>query len=330
MVEDRPTAQETPLVSVIMAAYNAEDTIRRALDSVAAQTYSGIAEVIVVDDGSDDATSDIVREEYPSVTLIVQENRGSAQARNNGVAAASNELIAFIDADDEWLADKTEMEAELFSTRDDIALSLAGCIRLPPAHREPEATPSCNSEDLLQTVRFEEVFPGFDFHYGCSGWMVRRCLFEDLGGFLPDMRRSQDTEFLWRVLLAGHGVVRIRRPLYRYYPSFARRDPDDVARTLRTWYRCLAPVVEDYAVRASGGRKILSEEDTERCLYSFYWKAAKSLWGVGERAMARDSYSRAAHHADHLGIRGRVRCRLAAWSPRVYEGFSRMLASVGY
>lgn len=90
------------LVSVVIPAYNAEKHIRRSLGSVLAQTYTEF-EVIVVDDGSMDQTSDIVRSYTdPRVRLVQQPNGGVSAARNQGVELARGDWIAFIDADDRW------------------------------------------------------------------------------------------------------------------------------------------------------------------------------------------------------------------------------------
>ena len=90
-------------VSVIIPLYNKAPYLRRALDSIAAQTFADF-EVIVVDDGSTDDGATIV-EKYPDsrFRLIRQANAGPGAARNAGIAQARGELIAFLDADDEWL-----------------------------------------------------------------------------------------------------------------------------------------------------------------------------------------------------------------------------------
>src|SRR3954469_10712247 len=92
-----------PKITVIIPLYNKAAYIKRALDSVLAQTFSGF-ELIVIDDGSTDGGGAIVaRCDDPRVRLIRQENAGPAQARNHGIDEASGELVAFLDADDEWM-----------------------------------------------------------------------------------------------------------------------------------------------------------------------------------------------------------------------------------
>jgi len=104
---------EPCLVSVIIPARDAALTIRRAIASVLAQSYTPI-EVIVVDDGSRDETAEVVRAlAERDVRLIrLQDNRGAAAARNVGIEAASGEIVAFQDADDEWLAGKLEQQMD--------------------------------------------------------------------------------------------------------------------------------------------------------------------------------------------------------------------------
>ncbi|HEY0946199.1 MAG TPA: glycosyltransferase [Opitutaceae bacterium] len=97
-----------PLVSVVIAAYNATAYLGETLASVAAQRYDAL-EIIVVDDGSTDATADLVADYARRdlrVRLIRQPNAGVGAARNTGIAAASGRYIAPLDADDLWDADK--------------------------------------------------------------------------------------------------------------------------------------------------------------------------------------------------------------------------------
>lgn len=102
-----------PLVSVIIAAFNAEPYLREACLSVLGQTYPAL-ELIVVDDGSTDATAAVVRELAASdsrVRLIQQENRGVAAARNTAIAHGAGEFIAPLDADDVW--DRTKIARQV-------------------------------------------------------------------------------------------------------------------------------------------------------------------------------------------------------------------------
>ncbi len=97
-----------PLVSIILPTYNRADAIVRAIASVRAQTLADW-ELIVVDDGSTDATVALVEGSDPRLKLIRQDNQGTAGARNTGLRACSGSYIAFLDSDDEWLPHHLEL-----------------------------------------------------------------------------------------------------------------------------------------------------------------------------------------------------------------------------
>ena len=89
-------------VSVVIPTYNDEATIAGTLESVFAQRFDGSFEVIVVNDGSTDGTRALLEKFGERIRVIDQENAGAAAARNAGIAAASGEYIALLDADDTW------------------------------------------------------------------------------------------------------------------------------------------------------------------------------------------------------------------------------------
>ena len=103
-------------VSIIMAAYNAEQTIRQAIDSVLAQTYVDF-ELLVIDDCSKDATCSIVKqytENDARIRLICNSgNVGVSQTRLNGLKEATGDWIAVLDSDDAWLPEKLEKQMKL-------------------------------------------------------------------------------------------------------------------------------------------------------------------------------------------------------------------------
>jgi len=101
-----------PLVSVIIPAYNAAPFLSIAVNSVITQSYSNI-EIIIVDDGSKDDTLKVAQAlalKYPNVKAITQTNGKQGKARNNGIENSKGEFLAFLDADDEWLPNKIELQ----------------------------------------------------------------------------------------------------------------------------------------------------------------------------------------------------------------------------
>lgn len=110
----------SPLISVIIPAYNAEAFIRRTLNSVLSQTYTNL-EVLVIDDGSSDRTVEIVEEMAVGdrrIHLLQQPNSGVAAARNLGIKQAKGEFIAPIDADDIWYPQNIEKQVHCFLNSD--------------------------------------------------------------------------------------------------------------------------------------------------------------------------------------------------------------------
>jgi hypothetical protein len=109
------------IVSVIIPLYNKAPYIHRTLDSVLAQTFCEY-ELIVVDDGSTDGGGDIVASHFDArVKLIRQENAGPGAARNRGLREAKGEIVAFLDADDEWLPDFLALSTKYLHLHPDVA-----------------------------------------------------------------------------------------------------------------------------------------------------------------------------------------------------------------
>jgi len=184
-------------ISVIIPAWNAERHIARAIRSVLAQTRPA-EEIIVVDDGSTDGTAETVRAFGTQVRLICQPNGGVSVARNTGIAAATGQWIAFLDADDEWLPEKLRLQAERHQQYPALQWSFT---RLEwarpewPTHRlaHPDAAP--------KTGVFEDYLAAY-----CAGFfmstitvMVHRSVFEAVGGFEPGMKRAQDNDLWFRI-----------------------------------------------------------------------------------------------------------------------------------
>lgn len=103
------------LISVVIAVYNGEQYLAEAIDSVLSQTYRPI-EVIVVDDGSTDATANVAKQYEEMVKYRYQANAGTGAARNQGIQLSRGNFLAFLDADDIWLENKLECQMDVFRT----------------------------------------------------------------------------------------------------------------------------------------------------------------------------------------------------------------------
>ena len=118
----------TPLVTVVIPAFNAAETITRAVDSALAQTFADY-EIIIIDDASTDATAEVVVSQYGErVTLLrLPQNLGESGAMNAGIVAARGELIAFLDADDAWLPGKLARQVTEMQQRPACSIVVCGC-----------------------------------------------------------------------------------------------------------------------------------------------------------------------------------------------------------
>ena len=94
--------EDQPLVTAILPVFNRETSVARAIESVLGQTYPRV-ELIVVDDGSTDATPNLLARYADRATILTQQNGGAYKARNLALRHARGELVAFIDSDDAWL-----------------------------------------------------------------------------------------------------------------------------------------------------------------------------------------------------------------------------------
>jgi glycosyltransferase involved in cell wall biosynthesis len=126
------TEAESPetLVTVIITTYNYGRFIQEAIQSVLAQTATADLQIIVVDDGSTDETPDVLaRVKDPRVELVRTANRGISGARNEALARARGDFIAFLDGDDRWAPHKLEYQLEVMRSEPDMAAVFANFVR---------------------------------------------------------------------------------------------------------------------------------------------------------------------------------------------------------
>ena len=102
-------------VSVIIPTYNRKHTLGRAIESIISQTIKPL-EIIIVDDGSNDGTREWIKEEYPFIKYLNQNNSGVSASRNRGIFSANGNWIAFLDSDDEWIPEKLERQLSILSS----------------------------------------------------------------------------------------------------------------------------------------------------------------------------------------------------------------------
>ncbi|WDQ17792.1 glycosyltransferase family 2 protein [Rhodopirellula sp. P2] len=109
-------------ISVVIPAYNAEPFLAEAIESCLAQTRQP-NQIIVIDDGSTDRTAEVARGFSDDVTLVCLERCGAGVARNAGLAAATGDYIAMLDADDRMTPDRLQLQIDLFDARPEIDIA---------------------------------------------------------------------------------------------------------------------------------------------------------------------------------------------------------------
>jgi len=195
-----PRASALPTVSVIVAAYNAQDTIGDCLESLLALDYSPERwELLVVDNASRDATPSILAQYRDRLTILREAVRGPAAARNTGIRQATGEMVAFTDADcvvdPHWLR-------HLVAPLGDPAVAVAGGQILA---RRPCTRIAEFGERIHDHRRaIEDVAPPYAI---TMNWASPRSVLQALGLFDPRLLRCSDLEFAFRVVQAGYRMV---------------------------------------------------------------------------------------------------------------------------
>lgn len=195
----------TPLVSILIPAYNASPWLGEAIESGLAQTHSR-TEIIIVDDGSSDSTLEIARRfEARGIVVSSQPNSGAASARNRAMQMASGEFFQFLDADDLIAPEKISRQLEAIGNdRNKVAAGPWGRFQSNP--EEARFTPEKNWTDnpaidwLCMNFSGQGMMPP-------AAWLLSREVAERAGPWNESLTLNDDGEYFCRVLLASAGIV---------------------------------------------------------------------------------------------------------------------------
>jgi glycosyltransferase involved in cell wall biosynthesis len=200
-----------PLISVIIPAYNGEKTITKTIESVLNQTFTDF-EIIVINDGSQDATLDIINSLKDfRLKVFSYSNAGQAVSRNRGFSHSSGEFIAFLDADDLWIP--TKLEAQLKALQDNpqaaVAYSWSDFI-----DEKGEFLRGASRSTLSGDVYAKLLLT--DFLDNGSNPLIRRQALIEVGGFDETLTPAEDWD-MWLRLAARYHFVLVPAPqiLYR-------------------------------------------------------------------------------------------------------------------
>lgn len=224
-----------PVISVVIPLYNKAPYIERAVRSVLNQTFQAF-EIVVVNDGSSDDGTEIVRRmNDPRIRIIDQDNAGVSAARNRGVAEAKGELIAFLDADDLWKPDHLESAVSLLQKYPKIKwYGSPAQLRSPTGkiikRRRSKAISVCFRDK--QPIRNYFDVAGLGFLVNTDTMVIRRSVFDEIGGFDTNLVTGEDLDLWFRVALKYPSICYSKEPgaIYFQYENSLRLSTKEESR----------------------------------------------------------------------------------------------------
>jgi len=234
---------ESPFISVVIPTYNRQSRVVQAIESVLAQTYRHL-EIIVIDDGSTDATEELVRAliskhpAEPRIRYLQQENSGPSAARNTGIREAAGTWIGFLDSDDIWMPDKLQCQVHAIERFGDHCGACFTDARLTDSRGlDTTAFRKMGLRYAEATGIVEDSVRPLARAFG-SIWVqtviARRELIEMIGGFDSNVKFGEDHDFLFRLALltpycyANAPLVEIDRSTAAINPAVPARQWDHV------------------------------------------------------------------------------------------------------
>ncbi|MBV8454244.1 MAG: glycosyltransferase family 2 protein [Deltaproteobacteria bacterium] len=299
-------------VAVLIPVFNGANTVARTIDSVLCQRFDGEFEVIVVNDGSTDATGAVLRQYEGRIRILNQQNHGPAHARNAAAALSTAEYIAFLDADDAFMPDKLACTVPKLASDGGAALLFHDAVALSRGGRE--IAPSCVSPERAHPPSMHELLSRL-WPIITSTVVMRRQAFQVCGGFSEEFKFGYEDPDLWiRAREHGHFIY-IAEPL-TYYTLIEER-------TERMEKYLTSQAVFFRRLRQRYGEA--AEELIHRTVHSYTnWLGYQGLLAMraGERAEARRYFARILRrHPTHLKSALRyIRTFLPAPIARVLSG----------
>ena len=184
-------------ISVIIPMYNAENTVVQSLDSVRLQKGDFVFEIIVVNDGSTDASRNVVenyRKQNPQMNIILldQPNSGVSKARNAAMEVSGREYIALLDSDDEWLPEKTERQMP-YLVNDEENIDFISCRRKNHKIQFPYVV----GKNSFAEITFRKIMLRNEAQP--STVIFKRKILENTGFFDPNQRYAEDINYWLRI-----------------------------------------------------------------------------------------------------------------------------------
>jgi glycosyltransferase involved in cell wall biosynthesis len=212
----RDTASpENPLVTVLIPVFNGERFLAEAIDSVRSQTYANL-EILVVDDGSSDATPDILRALASGdcrIVVLRKANGGIAAALNAGIAAARGDYLARMDADDVMLPGRIERQVAFLEANSDLGFCASSIEKIDMAGQTlGEYISPITSHAALRHLLARQTY----FSFTHPTVMFRKAHLDTLGGYSTAFEPCEDLDLFLRFQAAGHPGLALADKLLKY------------------------------------------------------------------------------------------------------------------
>lgn len=245
-------------ISVIIPLYNKRESIAQAIDSAVRQSYAP-HEIVVVDDGSDDGSGEIVESlaaENPTIKLIRQHNCGVSAARNRAIEAAEGDFVALLDGDDVWRDGYLAEIQRLINTYPGCGAYATGFFVVDGSQQAVGKTP--------QREGIVDFFGEAQRHYVLipSATTLNRSLVLQLGGFPEGMRMGED-QYLWTKIARTSKVCISATPLVEYSRNGKNRSaaiyqPEESRFSLEDLYDPMASdLSNEYLARVALGKALI-------------------------------------------------------------------------
>ena len=285
------------VISVITPTYNRARFLPAAVASVLSQTF-GDFELIIVDDGSEDNTPDVLKPFFADrrVRYVYQENQGQSHARNLALKQATGDFIAFLDSDDVWAPDKLEKQLAVFRANSEVDI----------VHGDEAIINEQGSVVSLQNMRrYSGRITRYllaDNSVSITTALVRRRCFDEMGGFDTSVGVADDYE-LWLRFSA--------RYCYQYEPGIVasyRVMADQISSDKRRRFAANERIIQEFLARYG---EVLSPGERRWGLARFYCRKARYFASAGERGKAVGAIAGALHNAPLDSVVWRALYRVA-------------------
>lgn len=284
-----------PAVSVIVPVRNCRDYIHEAIDSILDQSFADL-EILVMDDGSDDFDYQSLNSYDQRIRVTRLAGGGVSRARNAGMRLARGQYLAFLDADDFWFPGKLGAQIAYFGNHPEVGVVFGGFVKwqkesngtFPPA---TSLTTDCSNLVQADTERSGWLYTRLlmGLLVGMNTAIIRRTLYDRLGGFDESMRIGEDYDYWLRAsritqMHALAGPV----ALYRIHTSSAmnRPDPENHLAVLLQTSRAR------WGLAGADGTAVSQKDFRRRVAASEFAHGYQHYWD-GQITTARQAFARA-------------------------------------